>query len=50
MDISIVQLVLLVIAMRFAVAVPVIYIVLGFSAVRILRDIRDIPRERPSAG
>lgn len=50
MDISPVHLVLLVIVMGFAVAIPVAYIFLGFAAVRLLRDIRDTLREKQHAG
>jgi hypothetical protein len=50
MDVNPMHLVLLVIAMGFAVAIPVIYIFLGFAAVRLLRDIRDTLREKQRAG
>jgi hypothetical protein len=50
LDINPLHFVFVVIAMGFAVAIPVIYIFLGFSAVRLLRDIRDTLREKQSAG
>lgn len=50
MDISGWHIVIMLIALLFAVAIPIICIVLGFSAVRLLRDIRDTLREKQSAG
>jgi len=44
MDFSPVNLLLVLLAAGIGVAVPVIYIFLGFSAVRLLRDIRDALR------
>jgi hypothetical protein len=44
------HLVLVVLAVGIAVAIPVIYIFLGFSAVRLLRDIRDILRQQQRSG
>ena len=41
---------LVVFALGIAIAVPVIYIFLGFSAVRLLRDIRDSLRQQQRAG
>jgi hypothetical protein len=50
MGMSLVQLVLGLIVAGVGVAVPVICIFLGFSAVRLLRDIRDSLREQQRSG
>ena len=50
MDISPVHLVLVLIAAGVGIAVPVIYIFLGFSAIRLLRDIRDTLRQQQRSG
>ncbi|MDE3135975.1 MAG: hypothetical protein KGL59_05350 [Acidobacteriota bacterium] len=44
MDISPLHLLLLVMVVGAGVVVPVVYIFLGFSAVRLLREIRDALR------
>lgn len=49
MDISATRIVLMLISLAIVLAVPTIFIVLGFSALRLLRDIRDTLREKQNA-